>query len=61
MIHRSEAVNYVNLFYTRQALTNQLLSNVRSRTPVLQCLLTYLHIKIFVRVDEAENISQAFL
>ena len=48
MIYRSEAVNYVNLFYTRQALTNQLLSNVGSRTPVLQYL--------FVNVPPYQNI-----
>ena len=40
-----------------QALKNYLGSNVRSRTPVLQCFsLTMFHIKIFVHIDEVENI-----
>ena len=47
----------------RQALTNQLVSNARSRTPVLQYLFVNVlpHIKIIVSVDEAENILHAFI
>ena len=33
----------------------------KSRTPVLQYLLTYFNIKIFVRVHEAENVLYTFL
>ena len=45
-----------------QALTNQLLSNVHSRIPFYNiCSLTYFHIKVPVRVDEAENVLHAFL
>ena len=39
----------------KQALTNQILSDVHSHSPVLQYLSMYFHIKIFVHVDEAEN------
>ena len=45
-----------------QVLTNQLFSNVHSRTPFYNiCLLTYFHVKLFVHVDEAENVLHAFL
>ena len=44
-------------------MTNQLVSNAGSRTPVLQYLFVHVlpHIKIIVRVDEAENILDAFV
>ena len=45
----------------QQALTNQILINVRSHTLFYNiCLLTCFHIKIFVHVDEAENVLHAF-
>ena len=44
-----------------QALTNQILSDVHSHSPVLQYLSMYFHIKIFVHVDEAENTLHVFL
>ena len=48
------------IYVYKQALTNQHLSNVHSHTPVLQYLLTYFHIKIFVCVHQA-NILVVFL
>ena len=45
-----------------QALTNQDVSDVRSRTPVLQYLfVNVLPYQIFLRVDETENILHTFL
>ena len=55
-------VNYILINYP-QALTSELPSNVRSRTPILQYLFLHVlpdHI-ICIRVDEAENILHAFL
>ena len=45
----------------KQALANQLLSNVYSCSSLLQYLLAYFHIKIFVRVLEAKSILHVFL
>ena len=45
-----------------QALTNQLLSNVRSHTPVSKCLfVNVLSNQKRVHIDEAENFLHAFL
>ena len=58
-----EFLNYKVSFHSNnQALTNQFLSDVRSRTPVLHYLFVNVIIyQNIVRVDEAENILYAIL